>query len=161
MDILLQSSNRLRYCSRTNRPDKIKQVSSCLADLHDCDVRLTVTDTVDDTVRELDSARFDLVLCDRRLLTVKLIEQFNRLRSRGEPAATVLLSNEPDDQTRHTGRAISALDAIPLSILTEEALSRYIQIALRLGSTMQQDNQASQVLNAVVPLVMCSFIEHV
>ena len=131
------------------QPDRIKQVSTCLGQLYDCEVRLTVTESVDETIRELDSARFDLVLCDRRLLTVKLIEQFNRLRSRGEGAATVLLCNEADDQARHTGRAISALDAIPLSVLNEEALSRYIQIALRLGSTMHQDNQANQVLNAV------------
>ena len=131
------------------QPDRIKQVSNCLGQLYDCEVRLTVTESVDDTIRELDSARFDLVLCDRRLLTVKLIEQFNRLRSRGETAATVLLCNEADDQARHTGRAISAMDAIPLSVLNEEALSRYIQIALRLGSTLRQDNQANQVLDAV------------
>ena len=76
------------------QPDRLKQVSNCLGQLYDCEVRLTVTESDDDTIRELDSARFDLVLCDRRLLTVKLIEQFNRLRSRGESAATVLLCND-------------------------------------------------------------------
>lgn len=129
--------------------DRIKQVSSCLSNIQDCEVHLTVTEGVDHTIRELESARFDLVLCDRRLLTVKLIEQFNRLRSRGEAAATVLLSNDTDEQARNTGRAIAAMDAIPLEQLSSEALSHYIQVAIRLGSMLQQDNQAGQVLNAV------------
>ncbi len=129
--------------------ERIQQVSRSLAHLHDCEVRLTITGNVDDTVRELQRARFDLVLCDRRLLTARLIEQFNALRARGEAATIVLLSNEPDEQIRHAGRAIGALDAIPLAPLSEVALSHYIQLALQLGNTLQQDQYAGQVLNAV------------
>lgn len=149
MDKSAAELNQAQILLAHKQPDRIKQVSNCLGQLYDCEVHLTVTNTVDDTIRELDSARFDLVLCDRRLLTAKLIEQFNRLRSRGEAAPTVLLCNEADDQTRHTGRAIAALDALPLSLLDEAALSHYIQIALRLGGTLRHDNQSSQVLDAV------------
>lgn len=149
MDTTLPELEQAQILLAHKQADRIKEISTCLGNLHSTEVRLTVTQSVDETLRELDSARFDLVLCDRRLLTVKLIEQFNRLRSRGEPAATILLSNEADDQTRNIGRAIAALDAVPLNHLNEEALAHYIHIALRLGATQHLDNQAGQVLNAV------------
>lgn len=149
MDITALEPEQAQILIAHKQADQAQKVASCLSNLSDCDVRLTLTSSVDDTVVELESARFDLVLCDRRLLTVKLIEAFNRLRSRGEPAATILLSNERDDQVRHTGRAIGALDAIPLSVLNEDALTHYVQIALRLGCSVQMDNQAGQVMNAV------------
>ncbi|MGM0563199.1 MAG: bifunctional diguanylate cyclase/phosphodiesterase [Pseudomonadota bacterium] len=117
--------------------------------LSGCDVRLTMTHSVNDTIAELETGRFDLVLCDRRLLTVKLIESFNRLRANGEYMATVLLSNEPDEQVRNTGRAIGALDAIPLSEVHDEALAYYLNVALRLGAVAHQDRQAEQVVQAV------------
>ncbi|EDY87334.1 diguanylate cyclase/phosphodiesterase [gamma proteobacterium HTCC5015] len=114
-----------------------------------CDIRMTMAHSVDDVIRELETARFDLVLCDRRLLTVKLIEAFNRLRARGEHIATVLLSNEADDQVRNTGRAIGALDAIPLSVVSGEALAYYLNVALRLGALARQERQAGQVMGAI------------
>ena len=59
------------------------------------------------------------------------------------------MSNEPDEQVKNTGRAIGALDAIPLSEVHDEALAYYLNVALRLGAVAHQDRQAEQVVQAV------------